>query len=154
MPGRMGGVQRTVKNVWVYQIDPARNLLYLKGQVTRSFLTLQHILLKHRSSDMCCAILFISCYPFYRFLALKVALFSLRILYSRNLTRLCYGSLHISRKKVSQKSWSPWLLILVTLTRSWWRIKNSGQTWRTPFVFCELVELVYSTRLLNFVWIC
>jgi len=34
MPGRMGGVQRTVKNVWVYQIDPARNLLYLKGQVT------------------------------------------------------------------------------------------------------------------------
>ncbi|XP_066386937.1 large ribosomal subunit protein uL3m-like [Miscanthus floridulus] len=33
MPGRMGGVQRTVKNVWVYQIDPARNLLYLKGQV-------------------------------------------------------------------------------------------------------------------------
>jgi large subunit ribosomal protein L3 len=37
MPGRMGGVQRTVKNVWVYQIDPARNLLYLKGQVT-SFL--------------------------------------------------------------------------------------------------------------------
>ncbi|KAG8052526.1 hypothetical protein GUJ93_ZPchr0001g29448 [Zizania palustris] len=33
MPGRMGGVQRTVKNVWVYHIDPARNLLYLKGQV-------------------------------------------------------------------------------------------------------------------------
>ncbi|RLN22801.1 50S ribosomal protein L3-2, chloroplastic [Panicum miliaceum] len=33
MPGRMGGVQRTVKNVWVYQIDPSRNLLYLKGQV-------------------------------------------------------------------------------------------------------------------------
>ncbi|CAL4964477.1 unnamed protein product [Urochloa decumbens] len=33
MAGRMGGVQRTVKNVWVYQIDPARNLLYLKGQV-------------------------------------------------------------------------------------------------------------------------
>lgn len=37
MPGRMGGVQRTVKNVWVYQIDPARNLLYLKGQVTYNF---------------------------------------------------------------------------------------------------------------------
>jgi large subunit ribosomal protein L3 len=36
MPGRMGGVQRTVKNVWVYQIDPARNLLYLKGQVISS----------------------------------------------------------------------------------------------------------------------
>jgi ribosomal protein L3 len=36
MPGRMGGVQRTVKNVWVYQIDPARNLLYLKGQVVSS----------------------------------------------------------------------------------------------------------------------
>ena len=32
----MGGVQRTVKNVWVYQIDPARNLLYLKGQVISS----------------------------------------------------------------------------------------------------------------------
>ncbi|XVF81877.1 hypothetical protein PTKIN_Ptkin15bG0191000 [Pterospermum kingtungense] len=33
MPGRMGGKQRTVKNVWVYKIDPARNLMWLKGQV-------------------------------------------------------------------------------------------------------------------------
>ncbi|KAJ6688973.1 hypothetical protein OIU85_005398 [Salix viminalis] len=33
MPGRMGGVQRTVKNVWVYKIDPARNLMGVKGQV-------------------------------------------------------------------------------------------------------------------------
>ncbi|GAV78528.1 Ribosomal_L3 domain-containing protein [Cephalotus follicularis] len=33
MPGRMGGKQRTVKNVWVYKIDPARNLLWVKGQV-------------------------------------------------------------------------------------------------------------------------
>ncbi|KAH7513583.1 hypothetical protein ACOSQ2_008130 [Xanthoceras sorbifolium] len=33
MPGRMGGVQRTVKNVWVYKIDPARNLLWVRGQV-------------------------------------------------------------------------------------------------------------------------
>jgi ribosomal protein L3 len=33
MPGRMGGVQRTVKNVWVYKIDPARNLMWVKGQV-------------------------------------------------------------------------------------------------------------------------
>ncbi|WMV09335.1 hypothetical protein MTR67_002720 [Solanum verrucosum] len=32
MPGRMGGVQRTVKNVWVYKIDPARNLMWVKGQ--------------------------------------------------------------------------------------------------------------------------
>ncbi|KAJ6313729.1 hypothetical protein OIU77_015083 [Salix suchowensis] len=30
MPGRMGGVQRTVKNVWVYKIDPARNLMWVK----------------------------------------------------------------------------------------------------------------------------
>ncbi|XP_065879899.1 large ribosomal subunit protein uL3m [Euphorbia lathyris] len=33
MPGRMGGVQRTVKNVWVYKIDPARNLMWVRGQV-------------------------------------------------------------------------------------------------------------------------
>jgi len=29
----MGGKQRTVKNVWVYKIDPARNLMWVKGQV-------------------------------------------------------------------------------------------------------------------------
>ncbi|CAH9129592.1 unnamed protein product [Cuscuta epithymum] len=33
MPGRMGAVQRTVKNVWVYKIDPARNLMWVRGQV-------------------------------------------------------------------------------------------------------------------------
>ncbi|GFP83081.1 50S ribosomal protein l3-2 chloroplastic [Phtheirospermum japonicum] len=33
MPGHMGVEQRTVKNVWVYKIDPARNLLWVKGQV-------------------------------------------------------------------------------------------------------------------------
>ncbi|KAI3903539.1 hypothetical protein MKW98_032193 [Papaver atlanticum] len=33
MPGRMGGVQVTVKNVWVYKIDPARNLMWVRGQV-------------------------------------------------------------------------------------------------------------------------
>ncbi|XVF38976.1 hypothetical protein REPUB_Repub20aG0149200 [Reevesia pubescens] len=33
MPGRMGGKQRTVKNVWVYKIEPARNLMWVKGQV-------------------------------------------------------------------------------------------------------------------------
>ncbi|KAK7334540.1 hypothetical protein VNO80_26298 [Phaseolus coccineus] len=33
MAGRMGGDQRTVKNVWVYKIDPARNLMWVKGQV-------------------------------------------------------------------------------------------------------------------------
>lgn len=33
MPGRMGGKQRTVKNVWVYKIDPARNLMWVRGQV-------------------------------------------------------------------------------------------------------------------------
>ncbi|RWR94491.1 50S ribosomal protein L3-2, chloroplastic [Cinnamomum micranthum f. kanehirae] len=33
MPGRMGGKQCTVKNVWVYKIDPARNLMWVKGQV-------------------------------------------------------------------------------------------------------------------------
>lgn len=33
MPGRMGGKQRTVKNVWVYRIDPARNLMWVRGQV-------------------------------------------------------------------------------------------------------------------------
>ncbi|KAK8913904.1 hypothetical protein KSP39_PZI024433 [Platanthera zijinensis] len=33
MAGRMGGKQRTVKNVWVYKIEPARNLIWVKGQV-------------------------------------------------------------------------------------------------------------------------
>ncbi|KAM0947549.1 putative ribosomal protein L3 [Dioscorea sansibarensis] len=33
MPGRMGGKQSTVKNVWVYKIEPARNLMWVKGQV-------------------------------------------------------------------------------------------------------------------------
>ncbi|XP_041000068.1 50S ribosomal protein L3-2, mitochondrial-like [Juglans microcarpa x Juglans regia] len=33
MPGRMGGKQVTVKNVWVYKIEPARNLMWVKGQV-------------------------------------------------------------------------------------------------------------------------
>ncbi|XP_040990709.1 50S ribosomal protein L3-2, mitochondrial-like [Juglans microcarpa x Juglans regia] len=33
MPGRMGAQQRTVKNVWVYKIEPARNLMWVKGQV-------------------------------------------------------------------------------------------------------------------------
>nr|KJB28849.1 hypothetical protein B456_005G072600 [Gossypium raimondii] len=33
MPGRMGAKTRTVKNVWVYKIDPARNLMWVRGQV-------------------------------------------------------------------------------------------------------------------------
>ncbi|XP_042055737.1 50S ribosomal protein L3-2, mitochondrial-like [Salvia splendens] len=33
MPGHMGVEQRTVKNVWVYKIDPARNLMWVRGQV-------------------------------------------------------------------------------------------------------------------------
>lgn len=33
MPGRMGAEQRTVKNVWIYKIDPARNLIWVRGQV-------------------------------------------------------------------------------------------------------------------------
>ncbi|KAG6483959.1 50S ribosomal protein L3-2, mitochondrial-like [Zingiber officinale] len=33
MPGRMGGKQCTMKNVWVYKIDPARNLMWVRGQV-------------------------------------------------------------------------------------------------------------------------
>ncbi|OAY70841.1 50S ribosomal protein L3-2, chloroplastic [Ananas comosus] len=33
MPGRMGGKQRTVKNVWIYKIEPARNFMWVKGQV-------------------------------------------------------------------------------------------------------------------------
>ncbi|KAL6522944.1 60S ribosomal protein L3B [Orobanche hederae] len=33
MPGHMGVDQRTVKNVWIYKIDPARNLMWVKGQV-------------------------------------------------------------------------------------------------------------------------
>ncbi|PKU76872.1 50S ribosomal protein L3-2, mitochondrial [Dendrobium catenatum] len=33
MAGRMGGKQCTVKNVWVYKIDPARNMMWVRGQV-------------------------------------------------------------------------------------------------------------------------
>ncbi|KAG0452299.1 hypothetical protein HPP92_025772 [Vanilla planifolia] len=33
MAGRMGGKQCTVKNVWVYKIEPARNIMWVKGQV-------------------------------------------------------------------------------------------------------------------------
>lgn len=33
MPGRMGGVRRTVQSLWLYKVDPVRNLLYVKGQV-------------------------------------------------------------------------------------------------------------------------
>ncbi|XP_047330513.1 50S ribosomal protein L3-2, mitochondrial-like [Impatiens glandulifera] len=36
MPGRMGGKQRTMKNVWVYKIDPARNMIWVRGQVPGS----------------------------------------------------------------------------------------------------------------------
>ncbi|QHN91685.1 50S ribosomal protein-2 [Arachis hypogaea] len=38
MPGRMGGEQRTVKNVWVYKICPARNLMWVKGQLKQETL--------------------------------------------------------------------------------------------------------------------
>lgn len=33
MPGRMGNKRRTVQSVWVYKVDPVRNLLYVRGQV-------------------------------------------------------------------------------------------------------------------------
>ncbi|KAH7285990.1 hypothetical protein KP509_33G054400 [Ceratopteris richardii] len=33
MPGRMGGKRQTVKCVWVYKVDPARNLIWVRGQV-------------------------------------------------------------------------------------------------------------------------
>ena len=33
MPGHMGAERRTVENVFLYMIDPVRNLLYVKGQV-------------------------------------------------------------------------------------------------------------------------
>ena len=33
MAGRMGGKKRTVQSVFLYKVDPSRNLLYVKGQV-------------------------------------------------------------------------------------------------------------------------
>lgn len=33
MAGRMGGKRRTVKSVWIYKIDPARSLMWVRGQV-------------------------------------------------------------------------------------------------------------------------
>lgn len=38
MAGRMGGKQRTIKSVWVYKVDPARSLLWVRGQVRMSAL--------------------------------------------------------------------------------------------------------------------
>ncbi|CAK9211834.1 unnamed protein product [Sphagnum troendelagicum] len=33
MAGHMGAVRRTVKNVWIYKIEPERDLLWVRGQV-------------------------------------------------------------------------------------------------------------------------
>jgi len=33
MPGQMGNKNRTVMCAWVYKVDPARNLIYVRGQV-------------------------------------------------------------------------------------------------------------------------
>lgn len=33
MAGQMGNKQRTVQNVWVYKLEPARGLIYVQGQV-------------------------------------------------------------------------------------------------------------------------
>lgn len=51
----MGAAQRTVKNVWVYKIDPARNLMFVRGQVLIS----NHIYLftcaqKYFKGRVCC----------------------------------------------------------------------------------------------------
>ena len=46
MPGHMGVEQRTVKNVWVYKIDPARNLMWVRGQVLAFFLFRPHPMLE------------------------------------------------------------------------------------------------------------
>lgn len=33
MAGHMGAVRRTVKNVWIYKIEPERDLIWVRGQV-------------------------------------------------------------------------------------------------------------------------
>jgi large subunit ribosomal protein L3 len=33
MAGHMGAVRRTVKNVWIYKIEPERDLMWVRGQV-------------------------------------------------------------------------------------------------------------------------
>jgi len=54
MAGQMGAKRRTVENLWVYKIEPARNLMWVRGQVRstvhpHTFLhhtkTLPHLLL-------------------------------------------------------------------------------------------------------------
>ncbi|KAG8370594.1 hypothetical protein BUALT_Bualt14G0133300 [Buddleja alternifolia] len=45
MPGHMGVEQRTVKNVWVYKIDPSRNLLWVPG-ATKKFVFIKDIVYK------------------------------------------------------------------------------------------------------------
>ncbi|KAI3459160.1 hypothetical protein Pfo_015823 [Paulownia fortunei] len=54
MPGHMGVEQRTVKNVWVYKVDPARNLMWVKGQVpgaTGNFVFIKDAV--YRKPDIC-----------------------------------------------------------------------------------------------------
>lgn len=34
MAGHMGAVRRTVKNVWIYKVEPERDLLWVRGQVS------------------------------------------------------------------------------------------------------------------------
>ena len=38
MAGHMGAVRRTVKNVWIYKIEPERDLMWVRGQVLLALL--------------------------------------------------------------------------------------------------------------------
>eukprot|EP00271_Cylindrocystis_brebissonii_P013028 TRINITY_DN32576_c0_g1_i1.p1 TRINITY_DN32576_c0_g1~~TRINITY_DN32576_c0_g1_i1.p1 ORF type:complete len:417 (+),score=41.94 TRINITY_DN32576_c0_g1_i1:221-1471(+) len=54
MAGQMGAKQRTVLSVWVYRVDPARNLLWVKGQVpghSGNFVLLRDGVLSRKASE-------------------------------------------------------------------------------------------------------
>eukprot|EP00244_Chara_vulgaris_P010668 TRINITY_DN4986_c0_g1_i4.p2 TRINITY_DN4986_c0_g1~~TRINITY_DN4986_c0_g1_i4.p2 ORF type:complete len:160 (+),score=28.98 TRINITY_DN4986_c0_g1_i4:3-482(+) len=53
MAGHMGAERRTVQNVWVYRIDPHRNLMYIRGQIPGhkgSFVVIQDALRKPKDT--------------------------------------------------------------------------------------------------------
>jgi hypothetical protein len=57
MAGHMGAVRRTVKNVWIYKIEPERDLMWVRGQVCVPILTLFSFMNYVSEQLLLCAVL-------------------------------------------------------------------------------------------------
>ncbi len=57
MAGHMGAVRRTVKNVWIYKIEPERDLMWVRGQVCVPVLTLFSFMSYVLEQLLLCAVL-------------------------------------------------------------------------------------------------